>query len=249
MKVRLAVFAWLLAADVGQAQAPDYVRLAEASFAKEDFDTARRNLRLALAQTSDVPEQIALRRKIAVTYVFEDELDDARGEYRDIIGFLAKEKLPPEAHDYYALAAIAALQKKQTLVERHVAQADSLAPGNPTAPMFHAIVWGHLGDLERVQRARAEMEATTVATPRDTTVKQAAALTRAIYAINIRAFDVAREEMRQLTIASMRAFATAFMANSIRSDGERVRAVSLIEEVRKAKQMNIYSAIAWAMVD
>jgi tetratricopeptide (TPR) repeat protein len=247
MKVRLLLLAMMLAATRLYAQGPNYQELAQASFDKNDYRGTRQNLRSALEQATVPREQIELRRKIAVTYIFEGDYDDASEEYEEIIAQTAASGLPPEAHDRYALAAIAALRHEKDEVLKHVEVADSLAPRNVYAPLFHAIVWAYVDELERVLKAKALMEATAAAVPADTTAQNAAALTRAIYATKIRAFDVARAEIALIGSRSLRAFGNAFLANGLRREG-RGRAGDLNDEVRKFKEMSIYSAVAWRMI-
>jgi hypothetical protein len=226
------------------AQRPDYEQMAVQSFMTDDYVTARKNLELALQNETDPAKQLEIRRKIAVVNIFDGELSEARDIYEDIIDAMAAARLPKQAHDHYALATIGALQHKKYDVQKHLLHGDSVLPHTPYAPMLHAIVWAHVGELERTAKAKADMEAAAAEHPQDSIARQAAALTRAIYATKIRAFDVARAEMSSITSPSLSAFATAFLANATRREGKRVEAAEMDKEVRKYKELTIYSAIA-----
>lgn len=247
-KTMLMMCALTLSASSLAAQQPDYVQLADASLMKDDYTGARNNLELALRNETDPAKQQDIRRKIAAAYIFDGELSEARELYEDIIEATAAARLPVQAHDHYALATIGALQHKKHEVQKHMLAGDSIMPQTPYAPMLHAIVWAHVGELERVAKAKGDMEATADATPQDTIARQAAALTRVIYATKIRAWDVARSEMANITSPSLKAFANAFLANAVRREGKRVEAAAIDEEVHKYKQLNIYSAVAWRLL-
>ena len=248
MKPGFVCLAVLLAAPVAVAQTPDYERLAVASLMKDDYVTARRNLEIALENETAPVHRVELRRKIAALYVFDDELDDAREIYEALIEESIKAKKPASSHDHYALATIAALEEDKDEIRKHLLAGDSGQPRPPYSAMLHAIVWGHVDELERVVKAKADMEAAAETQPADSLARQAAALTRSIYATKIRALDVARAEAATISAPSMKAFAIAFIANSLRRDGQRVAAAGLDKEVRKFKQLNIYSAVAHRMI-
>ena len=248
MKLPLVCIAVLLAASVAAAQAPDYERLALASLTKDDYVTARRNLELALANEKAPVKRVELRRKIGALYVFDDELDDAREIYEALIDENIKAGKPAAAHDHYALATIAALEEDKHRIRKHLLAGDSVQPSPPYTPMLHAIVWGHVDEVTRVAKAKADMEAAVEAQPADSLARQAAALTRSIYATKIRALDVARAEAATISAPSMKAFAAVFIANSLRREGQRAAATDVDKEVRKFKQLNIYSAVAHRMI-
>jgi hypothetical protein len=248
MKASLVCIAVLLAAPVAAAQTPDYERLAVASLMKDNYKTARRNLELALENETAPVKRVELRRKIAALYIFDDDLDDAREIYQALIEEDISAGKPVDAHDHYALATIAALDDDESEIRKHLLAGDSASPRPLQAPMLHAIVWGHVDEIELVQEAKAEMEAAAAVDPTDKLAQQAAALTRSIYATKIRALDVARAELATISAPSMRAFAIAFIANSLRRDGQRAAAAGLDKEVREFKQLSIYSAVAHRMI-
>ena len=248
MKLALVCLAVLLAATVGEAQTPNYERLALTSLMKDDYKTARRNLELALENESAPVGRVELRRKIAALYVFDDELDDAREIYQDLIEENIEAGKPADAHDHYALATIAALDNDKSEIRKHLLAGDSASPRPVQAAMLHAIVWGHVDEVDLTHKAKEEMEAVAAADRENKLAQQAAALARSIYATKIRALDVARADAESLTTPSMRAFAIAFIANSLRRDGQRAAAGELDREVRKFKQLSIYSAVAHRMI-
>jgi hypothetical protein len=233
--------------------APEYMQaqtsqqLANQAFARSDYSAARRHLRLAVGRAKTPEERLALRRKVAVTFVFEGLYDEARKEYRNIID-TASETGKPEAHDHFALAAISALEQDSAGVVKHISDASGIQPVTPYMPMFQAITWGHLGDVERVAQARAHMDATAAKIPKDTTAQQAAALTRVIHATLNRDYTSAQKAMTPIKGKSMRAFANVFVANARRRDGNRSAANVSDARVRAYKEPTIYSAVAWRMI-
>jgi hypothetical protein len=248
MRMKLLSLALLFVSSSAYGQSANHEQLAEQAFAQDDYRGARHQLRLALANAPTAAAQIPLHRKIAATFVFEGELRDASKEYQDIIDAVTAARLPADAHDHYALAAIAALQHQKTAILRSLVAAGNIQPVVRTEPMFRAIVWAHVGELDRVLQAKADMEARAEEAPNDTIAQQAAALTRVIYATKIRQFDLARSEMAPIKSASLLAFANAFLANGIRREGKRDLAHELDAEVRKFKELTIYSAVAWRLI-
>jgi hypothetical protein len=230
------------------AQTPDYERLAEASFESDDYIATRRNLELALQNENDPARQVELQRKLAAAYIFDGELTAARKIYEDLIDAAAAARRQPDAHDHYALAVIGAIQHKKYDVQKHLLAGDSVHPRVHYAPMLHAITWAHVGEVDRVARAKADMEGIAASQPQDTMAQQAAALTRLIYATKLRAFDVARAEMEAITAESLRAYANVFLANATRREGKRGEAAAIDEDVHKFKELSIYSAAAWRLI-
>ena len=222
-------------------------QLANQAFARSDYSTARRHLRLAVGKAKTAEERLALRRKVAVSFVFEGLFDEARKEYANIID-TASETAKPEAHDHFALAAISALEKDSAAVAKHIRDASGVTPVTPYLPMFEAITWGHLGDVAQVAQARARMDAAAAKAPKDTTAQQAAALTRVIHAALNRDYTGAQKAMAPIKGASMRAFANVFLANARRRDGNRSAASVADARVRAYKEPTIYSAVAWRMI-
>jgi hypothetical protein len=248
MRMKLLGAALLLVSGSANAQSANHEELAEQALAQDDYRGARQHLRQALADAKGPAAQVPLQRKIAVTYVFEGELTEASKEYQDIIDVAAAARLPADAHDHYALAAIAALQHRKPGILRSLVAAGNIQPLPRTEPMFRAIVWAHVGDLDRVLQAKADMEARAEEAPNDTIAQQAAALTRVIYATKIRQFDLARSEMAPIKSPALLAFANAFLANGVRREGKRDLAHELDAEVRKFKELNVYSAVAWRLI-
>jgi hypothetical protein len=246
--ISVASLAAMIAAAPADSKAQNYQQLATSAFARSDYAAARRNLRLAFSRAKTPEENVALRRKIAVTFVFEGDLDAARKEYSSVIETVLEAGLKRDAHDHYALAAISALEKDEEGIAKHIADAAGITPATPYAPMFHAIAWGHVGELERVAQARAQMEAAAAKMPKDTTAQQAAALARVIHAVLADDQQIAQRALTQIKTPSMRAFAHAFLANSIRREKNRTAASKLDAKVRSYKELNIYSAVAWRMI-
>jgi restriction endonuclease Mrr len=244
---KAASLAILVALTPDNVNAQNYQQLANAAFARNDFDGARRQLRLAVGRAQTPEERIALRRKVAVTFIFEGAYDEARKEYANIID-TAAESGKREAHDHFALAAISAIEHDTAGVQKHISDASGIQPVTPYLPMFKAIAWGHLRDVEQVAQARAQMDAAAAKTPKDTTAQQAAALTRVIHASLNRDYPGAQRALAPIKGASMRAFANVFLANARRRDGNRSAAAQADARVRTYKDLTIYSAVAWRMI-